>query len=168
MEYQIKEEELFISIKEDAIEYYHKYEDITDLLLKIGEYQTYIINNYDINRMYLHHRLALLYNHIDTNEASGDLYFMIDDTMTKVKIGRSYNVDKRFIQLKRQTPFNISLLKVIEGGAIYENKIHKSFEHCNLIFDEKFDGSSEWFYIDDKLNKFISTMDIKKLQKKYK
>ena len=168
MEYQIKEEDLFISIKEDVIEYYHKYKDITNLLLKIGEYQTYIFNNYDINKKYLYHRLALLFNHIDANETSGDLYFMIDDTMTKVKIGRSHYVDKRFNQLKRNTPFNISLLKVIEDGAIYENKIHKSFEHCNLRFYEPFDGSTEWFYIDDKLNKFISTMDIKKLQKKYK
>jgi hypothetical protein len=167
MEYQIIEKDLFISIKEDVIEYYHNYKSQTDLLLKIGEYQTYIFNNYDINKKYLYHRLALLFNHIDENETSGDLYFMIDDTMTKVKIGRSYNVDKRFIQLKRNTPFNISLLKVIECGGMFEKKIHKSFEHCNLRFDKPFDGSTEWFFIDDKLNKFISSIDNKKLIKKY-
>jgi hypothetical protein len=167
MEYIIKEDNLFISLKEGDIKYNHKYNNNLDLLLRIGDYQQHIWNNIGLlYSSWVWDELNKLFNHIDKCLDS-NLYFIIDDTKTKVKIGRSRNVDKRFKQLKSTTPFDIELLKVIDNGGMYESYLHKEFIDNNLSFSNPFDGFTEWFYIDDKLNRFIYNIDLKKLQKKY-
>ena len=177
MEYQIIEEDLFISIKDiddvKSVEYYHKYSNIYDLLFKIYDFMKHVRNNEQYDNTWVYNSLYRLFYYIEDTElwmqeaGNSDLYFIIDDTKTKVKIGRSKNVDNRFKQLKSTTPFDIELLKVIDNGGMFEKKIHKSFEHCNLKFNKPFDGYTEWFYIDNKLNSFISSIDNKKLIKKY-
>ena len=167
MEYRIKDDKLFISLKDDNVEYYHTYDNNIDLLLRIGEYQQYIWHNIGIKySSWVWENLNKLFNHIDKS-INNNLYFIIDDTKTKVKIGRSKNVDNRFKKLKSSTPFDIELLKTIDNGGMYESYLHKEFEDNNLVFREPFDGFTEWFYIDDKLNKFIYNIDLKKLQNKY-
>jgi hypothetical protein len=167
MKYIIEENNLFISIKEGDIEYNHKYNNNLDLLLRIGEYQQHIWNNIGLlYSSWVWDELNKLFNHIDKC-INKNLYFIIDDTKTKVKIGRSKDIDKRFKQLKSATPFDIEILKTIDNGGMYESYLHKEFDDNNLTFSKPFDGFTEWFYIDDKLNKFIYNIDLKKLEKKY-
>lgn len=96
-----------------------------------------------------------------------DLYFIASSCGNMVKIGFSNQVDKRFVTLKKNTPFNIDMIKYIEGAGIYEKDIHRLFKKKNIKFDMKFDGSTEWFHLDDKVKSFIKDISIEKLDKKY-
>ena len=168
MEYQYKTENLFISMKSGSIEYNSKYKEVDDLLLEIADLMIYVRTKYnDINNKWLYKMLRELYIYIDENDNNDILYFIIDYDRVKVKIGRTKNIESRLRKLKSTTPFNIDLLKIIENGGKYESRLHKEFDDNNLTFSNKFDGFTEWFYIDDRLNRFISNIDLKKLEKKY-
>jgi hypothetical protein len=150
-----------------TIKYYHNYNDIEDLLIKIGGLQSEIFNSETSfeNRMGWLHLTSKVYNNILENEGNDYLYFILGDGGTKVKIGRANDVDVRYNQLKRNTPFDIQIHSYVANAGKYEGRLHNIFKESNIKFDKKFDGYTEWFKINKEISTFIKNTTMSKIQK---
>jgi hypothetical protein len=69
-----------------------------------------------------------------------DLYLIRDSVTNYLKIGRSYNPDKRIKQLQTGHAGTLTMLYTLKGKGHLEKKFHKKFQNLNT--------SGEWF-IDD-------------------
>lgn len=92
---------------------------------------------------------------------SAYLYVLINENKDALKVGISNNCKMRFRDLKRCTPFDFNVIKVIrfEKGADAfhkEQEIHKNFEHCNF---SGFSGHTEWLKYTDDLMNTLDEMD---------
>lgn len=143
--------DLYSSVVDIALDLFDKKKKIDDFIENLG---SVLSNKMYVLIHYLQQRLK-------------DLYFIASSCGKMVKIGFSTQVDKRLALLKKNTPFNIDMIKYIEAAGMYEKDIHRLFRKNNIKFDMKFDGSTEWFHLDDKVKSFIENVNIEKLNKKY-
>jgi len=151
---------------QDGIKLKHNYKNHHDLIEDIEK--KYISLEWDFNdykNFNIKKSLLEVMEHFLTS--TQHLYFITSTDMEYVKIGISNNVDKRLKQLKKSTPFDIELYKSVDYGGVYEHSLHTTYKSNNTTFDTAFDGSTEWFILDDKLKRYIDSVDIKKLKKKY-
>lgn len=85
----------------------------------------------------------------------GYLYMLNSANLQYVKIGITNNIERRYDELKKNTPFDIVLenIRQFENGLTayqIEQELHKRFNNINAGFIG-FSGASEWFKFDDKL-----------------
>lgn len=81
------------------------------------------------------------------------LYALRSECGTMVKIGISNDYKRRFIKLKRTTPFQWGCIALMHGCGVAvesaEEELHAMTERVD--FDTKFDGFTEWRKWDSKL-----------------
>ncbi len=78
------------------------------------------------------------------------IYFVLCKEAQAVKIGVTNDVKKRLDSLQTANPFNLELLKFIEGNRSREQEIHKKFEHLKR--------NGEWFSYSQELREFINNL----------
>lgn len=86
------------------------------------------------------------------------LYFMLNAGLGIIKIGISNDVDSRRVQLEHACGVTLDVLRIVDGGADYEQDVHDAFGPCRL--------RGEWFaptpellelaYGDEKIETFLN------------
>ena len=91
----------------------------------------------------------------------GTLYILRSDCGEYFKAGISNNVERRLVQLRRNTPFEFEpVAKITNNGNVVfklEKTFHSSFESARM---KGFDGCTEWFKWHSSVNEWISTLSI--------
>ena len=78
--------------------------------------------------------------------------YILTDEDQKSKIGVSCNLESRILELKRKTPFKLSLFETFEFNNFdeafaFEQRVHKILKENLCEFEETFQGHTEWFNI---------------------
>ncbi|EAV6743019.1 hypothetical protein FA821_13285 [Salmonella enterica] len=93
----------------------------------------------------------------------GYLYFLISEDGSLIKIGITNFYDQRIKSLEKATPFKFRLLHKItaHGQSIInrETDFHRRFKKSQAKFDQKFDGYTEWFYMDDEIKRLLAEIE---------
>ena len=79
------------------------------------------------------------------------IYFLYAEKANTIKIGITTNLKERFFRLQNACPEDLYLLKVIDGDAKEENRLHKMFR--------KYKAHSEWFTLNPELLDFIESLE---------
>ncbi|TAG60665.1 MAG: hypothetical protein EAZ28_06365 [Oscillatoriales cyanobacterium] len=79
------------------------------------------------------------------------VYFIFDEDNQAIKIGRSTNPLHRLSELQVGNSKSLGLLKIIDGGAELEHKLHKKFKYLRL--------KGEWFKATQELLQFIDSRE---------
>ena len=79
------------------------------------------------------------------------VYFIFDEDNQAIKIGRSTNPLHRLSELQVGNSKSLGLLKIIDGGAELEHKLHKKFKDLRL--------NGEWFKATQELLQFIDSRE---------
>jgi len=86
------------------------------------------------------------------NENQVVYFIQQENTEGLIKIGfTSKSVEKRLKSLKTATPYNLKVLKTIDGGEDKEKQMHERFKKHRV------NPKSEWFYPSRELLTFIAT-----------
>lgn len=90
--------------------------------------------------------------------SDADVYFLLDETQNRVKIGVSSKLSQRIDSLKRQhDAATLSFISIIpSGGMETESALHRFFQRYRV--EEKGLGR-EWFSYSDELREFIDTLN---------
>jgi hypothetical protein len=83
-----------------------------------------------------------------TNFKQGYIYFIVDYTNYKAKIGYSKFPQQRLKQLSTGYPGKLELAKLIPGTVKDERKYHQVFCHSKIC--------REWFTLTPEIEEFIS------------
>jgi len=75
------------------------------------------------------------------------IYF-IEAAEHGIKIGYTYDIEKRFILIQSFCPIKLKLLCVIKGDPYKEKEIHRKFSHLRM--------HNEWFKYDNEILNYIS------------
>ena len=78
------------------------------------------------------------------------VYLIQAEETTRYKIGTTENIDARINQLKTGCPYELKLIKTIDGSAWIEHGIHEHFKHCRR--------KGEWFEFEN-IESVITYMD---------
>lgn len=74
------------------------------------------------------------------------VYFLHAPSVSRLKIGRSIDIERRLSELRLLSPVALHLIGAIPGGSTLEAVLHKRFTHIRL--------HGEWFDASDDLLSF--------------
>lgn len=67
----------------------------------------------------------------------GYVYFLLARAVSRVKIGRTINIDRRFAEVRLISPIPLEMVGYVEGGAKMEARLHRQWAHLR--------HHGEWF-----------------------
>jgi len=67
----------------------------------------------------------------------------------EVKIGYTQNIETRLADLQVASPFELSVMLLIEGDLELESELHRTFEDYRI--------RGEWYWLNDDMKKFIAS-----------
>jgi len=88
----------------------------------------------------------------------GYVYFIGNEEVKKIKIGRAVNVKKRFSSIQAHSPVILEVFATIKCDMDYERELHNKFK------EDRCHG--EWFNLSEKILSFIE--DLKNKREKQK
>lgn len=83
------------------------------------------------------------------------VYFIQSGNLGPIKIGYSNNVKKRLSALRSGSPYELSVIGIIEGGREKEKELHEKFKEKRIA------QNCEWFESCDEIIGFINSNKIK-------
>ena len=75
------------------------------------------------------------------------VYFFLNPTNQTIKIGKSFNIQKRIKDVSQKVSTDLVFMGYINGGFKEESKLHRQFQDISL--------GEEWFSYSDDLREYI-------------
>jgi hypothetical protein len=79
--------------------------------------------------------------------ATGYVYFFVDETSLKVKIGFSKSPSQRLKAIQTSYPGTLVIKKTIRGSQYDERQYHRIFVHSKI--------KREWFHLSEEIKSFL-------------
>ena len=80
------------------------------------------------------------------------VYFILCSTQRMVKIGHTNNMVKRLHQLQVGCPYELKVIKTMDGDYELEQELHKRFDHYRV--------QGEWFVYSQEIKDYLNNPEV--------